>query len=158
MKAIALVDHLTESELVDKIRHEKDASVRDKYRAILWIHQGESRGAVAKRLGIGCNTLYRWVMRYNTSGESGLHRQPGQGRKKTLTPEIVDEIKDWVNAEEGVWTLKRMMLKLEESEGICVTQQAIWYALKASGWSWKTGRPSNPKGDKDAQEAFKKGD
>lgn len=157
MRAIALADHLTESELVDKIRHEKDASVRDRYRAILWIHEGESRGAVARRLGIGCNTLYRWVKRYNRLGESGLHHQPGQGRKKILTPEIVEKIKSWVNGEEGVWTLKRMKLKLEEAEGICVTQQAIWYALKDSGWSWKTGRPTNPEGDKDAQEAFKKG-
>ncbi|MBD3183478.1 helix-turn-helix domain-containing protein [Candidatus Poribacteria bacterium] len=157
MKAIALLEHVTESELAEKIRHEKDASVRDKYRAILWIYQGESRVEIAKRLGIGNNTLYRWVKRYNTSGESGLHRQPGQGRNPILTPDKVEKIKDWVSEGEGVWTLKRMMLKLEESEGICVTQQAIWYALQDSGWSWKTGRPTNPKGDKDAQEAFKKG-
>ena len=157
MKAIALSDHLTESELAEKIRHEKDASVRDRYRAILWIHEGESRGVVAKRLGIGCNTLYRWVKRYNSSGESGLHRQPGQGRKRTLTPETVEKIKGWVKAEEGVWTLKRISLKLAEEEGICVTQQAIWHRLHESRWSWKTGRPTNPEGDKEEQEAFKKG-
>ncbi|MBD3180694.1 hypothetical protein GF312_00275, partial [Candidatus Poribacteria bacterium] len=74
-----------------------------------------------------------------------------------ITSEIVEKIKSWVNAEEGVWTLKRMMLKLEEKEDICVTQQAIWYALEDSGWSWKTGRPTNPEVDKDEQEAFKKG-
>jgi transposase len=158
MKAIALANHLTESELVEKIRQEKDASVRDRYRAILWIYQGESRGDIAKRLGIGCNTLYRWVKRYNSSGESGLHRQPGQGRKRILTPERVEKIKGWVNAEDGVWTLKRISLKLEEEEGISVTQQAIWHRLHESSWSWKTGRPSNPEGDKDEQEAFKKGD
>ncbi len=118
MKAIALVDHHTELELAEKIRREKDASVRDRYRAILWIHQGESRGEIAKCLGIGCNTLYRWVKRYNSNGESGLHRQPGQGRKRTLTPERVEKIKGWVKAEEGVWTLKRMSLKLEEEESI----------------------------------------
>ena len=157
MKAIALVEHLTESELIEKIRHEKDASVRDRYRAILWIHQGESRGDVAKRLGIGCNTLWRWVKGYNSGGESGIHRQPGQGRKRTLTPERVEKIKGWVNAEEGVWTLRRMKLKLEEAEGIAVTQQAIWHRLHESRWSWKTGRPTNPEGDKDLQEAFKKG-
>jgi len=157
MKAIALADHLTESELEEKIRHERDASVRDRYRAIHWVHQGESRGEVAKRLGIGCNTLYRWVKRYNSSGESGLHRQPGQGRRRTITPDKVEKIKGWVNAEEGVWTLKRMSIKLAKEEGISVTPQAIWYRLRESRWSWKTGRPTNPEGDKDAQEAFKKG-
>lgn len=157
MRAIALVDHLTEPELAENIRHEKDASVRDRYRAILWIHEGESRGKIAKRLGISCNTLCRWVKRYNSSGGSGLHQQPGQGRKRTLTPEKVEKIKGWVKAEEGVWTLKRIMLKLAEGEGISVTQQAIWYRLRESRWSWKTGRPANPEGDKEAQEAFKKG-
>lgn len=157
MKAIGLADHLTESELTEKIHHAKDASVRDRYRAILWIHQGESRGEIARHFGIGCNTLYRWVKRYNSSGEPGLHRRPGQGRKRTITPDRVGRIKGWVSAEEGVWTLKRMSIKLAEEEGISVTPQAIWYRLRESRWSWKTGRPTNPEGDKEAQEAFKKG-
>ena len=156
MKAIALVDHLTDSELTEKIRHEKDSSVRDRYRAILWIQQGASRDEIAKRLGIGCNTLCRWVERYNSSGESGFHRQPGQGRKRTITPEKVEKIKGWVNSVEGVWTLNRMSIKLADEEGISVTPQAIWYRLRESRWSWKTGRPTNPEGDKDAQEAFRK--
>ena len=71
--------------------------------------------------------------------------------------ELVEKIKNWVDAEEGVWTLKRMMLRLAEGEGITVTQQAIWHRLHESRWSWKTGRPTNPEGNKDAQEAFKKG-
>lgn len=157
MRAIALADHLTESELVEKIRHERDASVRDRYRAILWIYQGESRGAVAKRLGIGRNTLCRWVKRYNSERDSGLHQQPGQGRKRIITPETVEQIKEWVREGEGIWTLKRICLKLAEA-GISTTQQAIWYRLRESRWSWKTGRPTNPEGDKVEQEAFQKGD
>ncbi len=157
MKAISLSEHLTESELLEKIRHEKDSFVRDRCRAILWVYQGESRGKIAKRLGIGCNTLYRWVQRYNSLGESGFYRQSGQGRNRTITPEKVEKIKAWVNEEEGVWTLKRMQLRLAESEGISVTPQAIWYRLRESNWSWKTGRPTYPKGDSEAQKAFKKG-
>ena len=68
----------------------------------------------------------------------------------------MEKLKEWVNEEEGVWTLKRMQLRLAEAEDTSVTQQAIWYRLKAARWSWKTGRPTNPKGDKEAQEAFKK--
>ena len=157
MKAVPLADHLTESELTEKIRHGKDGSVRDRYRAILRIHQGESRSCIAKRPGIGRGTLWRWVKRYNSMCESGLHHQPGQGKKLVLTPEKIEKIKQWVNEEEGVWTLKRIQFRLSESEGISVTEQAIWYRLKQAGWSWKTGRPTNPEGDKEAQEAFKKG-
>ena len=157
MKAIPLADHLTDCELIEKIRHEKDASVRDRYRAILWLQQGDSRVSVAKRLGIGRSTLWRWVKRYNSMFEPGLHRQPGQGRKRTITPDKVEKIKIWVSENEGVWTLKRMQIKLAEEEGISVTQQAIWYRLKKARWSWKTGRPTNPESDKEAQEAFKKG-
>jgi len=48
MKPIPLADHLTESELRERIHNEKDASIRDKYRALLWISQGISRTGVAK--------------------------------------------------------------------------------------------------------------
>ena len=157
MKAIALSNHLTESELVDRIRSARDASMRDRYRALLWILQGEKRGEIADRLGVTRTTIREWVERYNKEGEAGLHQQPGQGRKRTITPEKVEKIKGWVSAEEGVWTLKRMSIKLAEEEGISVTPQAIWYRLRESRWSWKTGRPTNPEGDREAQEAFKKG-
>ena len=118
MKAIALADHLTEWELIEKIRHEKASSVGDRYRAILWLQQGKSRDEIAERLGVGCNTVCRWVKGYNSSGETGLHPQPGQGRKRTITPEKVEQIKGWVNSVEGVWTLNRMSIKLADEEGI----------------------------------------
>lgn len=156
MKAIALSNHLTESELADRIHSARDASIRDRYRALLWILQGENRGKIARRLGVTRTTIREWVERYNKEGDAGLHQKPGQGRKRTITPEKVEKIKGWVNAEEGVWTLNRMRIKLKEEEGISVSQQAIWYRLQESKWSWKTGRPTNPKGDKDLQEAFRK--
>lgn len=156
MKAILLVEHLTEEELQERIRSEKDANLRDKYRAILWILQGVPRNEVAERLGVERETIYNWVKRYNAEGEDGLFRKPGQGRKRTLTEEKVEEIKRWVTEEGGVWTLEKMRVKLEQEEGIEVTQQAIWYRLRESRWSWKTGRQSNPEKDEKAQEDFKK--
>lgn len=157
MKAIELANHLTKSELIDRIRREKDSSIRDKYRAFLWILEGKKRAEIARCLGVSRTSIQQWVKRYNTQGESGLHRKAGQGRKPIITPDKVEKIKEWVSEGEGVWTLKRMSLMLSEEEGISVTQQAIWYRLHESRWSWKTGRPTNPKGDKDAQESFKKG-
>lgn len=157
MRPIPLADHLTESELEERTRHERDGDVRDKYRALLWILQGEERGEVAKRLGVSRIAIRKWVKRYNSEGESGLRRKAGQGRKRTLTPDKVEKIKQWVSEEKGIWTLKRMRLRLAVEEGISVTQPAIWHRLKESRWSWKTGRPSNPEADREAQEAFKKG-
>jgi len=157
MKAIELANHLTKSELRDRIRREKDSSIRDKYRAFLWILEGKKRVEIAKDLGVSRTSIQQWVKRYNGSGESGLLRRPGQGRKQIITPDKVEKIKGWVSEGEGVWTLKRMSLMLWAEDGISVTQQAIWYRLHKSRWSWKTGRPTNPEGDKDAQESFKKG-
>lgn len=156
MKAIPLANHLTESELEDRIRSARDASIRDKYRAFLWILQGEKRREISKRLGVSRISIQNWVERYNSEGESGLLRKSGQGRKRTITPDKVERIKEWVREGGGVWTLKRMRLKLAETEGISVSHQAIWSRLKESKWSWKTGRPTNPEGNKEAQEAFKK--
>jgi len=97
----------------------------------------------------------RWVKRYTSGGETEFSRKPGQGRKRTLTPDKVEKIKTWVTEEGGVWTLEKMRVKLEHEEGISVTQQAIWYRLKESDWSWKTGRVSNPEKDEKAGEAFR---
>jgi transposase len=155
MKGIELADHLTEQELEDRIRSARDAAIRDRYRALLWILQGEKRGEIARRLGVTRTTIREWVKRYNREGEAGLHQKLGQGRKRTITPEQVEKIKEWVKAEEGVWTLKRIRIKLEKEEGVSVTQQAIWYRLRESRWSWKTGRPTNPEGDRELQEAFR---
>jgi transposase len=156
MTAIPLANHLTETELQDKIHTEKDASMRDKYRALLWILQGEKRCEVASRLGVNEATLYHWITRYNADGEEGLTRKPGQGRKRTLTEDKVQMIKAWVTDEDGVWTLKKMSVRLKTEVGVEVTPQAIWYRLKDAEWSWKTGRPTNPNKDEEAIETFKK--
>ncbi len=70
MKAIPLANHLTESELEDRIRSAKDASIRDKCRAFLWILQGEKRREIANRLGVSRISIQNWVKRYNSEGMS----------------------------------------------------------------------------------------
>ena len=156
MRPIPLANRLTETELQQRIGKEKDASVRDKYRALLWILQGKQRIEIAKLLGVSTNIIGKWVERYNTEGESGLHRKPGQGRKRTVTPDSVEKLKEWIKQEGGIWTLDKMSYRLLSKEGISVTPQTIWYRLKESGWSWKTGRIRNPQANEDEQEAFKK--
>lgn len=157
MRAIPLANHLSQQQLQERIRSTKDAALRDKYRAILWLSQGERRKEVAKRLGITLKTLWQWVVRYNEEGEEGLKRKKGQGRKRVLDERRMEMIKEWISKEGGVWTLEKMALRLKEEEGIEVTPQAIWYRLKEERWSWKTARPYNPKRDKGKEEAFKKG-
>jgi transposase len=154
--AIKPANHLSEEELQQRIRSEKDANKRDRYRAILWILQGRKRIDIARELGVKRLTIYKWVIRYNQEGESGFSRKPGQGDKRTLTPDKVEKIKQWVSEEGGLWTLDKMRIRLMTEEGISVTPQAIWYRLKESGWSWKTGRPKNPKANKQEQSDFKK--
>ena len=91
MKAIPLANHLTESELEDRIRSAKDASIRDRCRAFLWILQGEKRREIAKRLGVSRISIQNWVKRYNSEGESGLPRKSGQGRKRIITPKCLPD-------------------------------------------------------------------
>ncbi|HGJ66824.1 TPA: transposase [bacterium] len=153
--AIRPANHLSEEELQQRIDSEKDADKRDKYRAILWVLQGRKRIDVAKELGVERLAIYKWIIRYNQEGEPGLCRKSGQGDKRTLTPDKVEKIKQWVT-EEGVWTLDKMRIRLMSEEGISVTPQAIWYRLKESRWSWKTGRPSNPDANEQEQTDFKK--
>lgn len=149
-------NHLSEEELQQRIHCEKDAGKRDKYRAILWLLQGKKRIDIAKELGVKRLAIYKWVKRYNQEGESGLSRKPGQGDKRTLTPDKIEKIKQWVSEEQGIWTLDKMRIRLMSEEGISVTSQAIWYRLRESRWSWKTGRIRNPQANEEEQAAFKK--
>ena len=43
-------NHLTESEIADRLHSARDASMRDRYRALLWILRGEKRGEIANRI------------------------------------------------------------------------------------------------------------
>jgi len=70
MKGIELADHHTEQELEDRIRSARDAAIRDRYRALLWILQGEKRGEIGRRLGVTRTTIREWVKRYNREGDS----------------------------------------------------------------------------------------
>jgi transposase len=81
-----------------------------KYRAILWLLQGKKRIDIAKELGVKRLAIYKWVKRYNQEGESGLSRRPGQGDKRTLTPDKIEKIKQWVSEEQGIWTLDKMRI------------------------------------------------
>ena len=146
---------IREEEIQEKINQEKDATKRDKYRALLWKYQGKPIKKIAEILGTCRKTIYRWIKGYESTGEASISQTPGRGRKPELTPDKVEKIKTWVTQEGGVWTLEKMRVRLEQEEGISVTQQAIWYRLKESRWSWKTGRKSNPKKDEKAQEAFR---
>lgn len=149
------MNSFTNQDIQEKINQEKDASKRDKYRALLWRNAGESIQEISRLLGVCRKTISRWLKRYDIEGDSGFSQKPGRGRKRKLTPDKIEKIKTWVTEEGGVWTLEKMVVRLQEEEGISVTQQAIWYRLQESNWSWKTGRPSNPKKNEKAQEAFR---
>ena len=154
--AATLANHLSKEQIEERVKSTEGGWLRDKYRALLWLLQGETYRAVARRLGIDLSTLVRWVQRYNAQGEKGLYRKRGQGKKRVLNSERMQKIKQWVSEEKGGWTLERMKVRLKEEEGIEVSPQGIWYRLREEKWSWKTGRPSYPKADKKEKEAFKK--
>ena len=63
---------IQDEEIQKRINQEKDASKRDKYRALLWKNQGELGQEISRLLGVCRKTIYRWLKRYNTEGESGF--------------------------------------------------------------------------------------
>lgn len=126
MIPIPLASHLTESELQQRIDKEKDVSVKDKYRALLWILQRKQRSEIAKLLGVSTSIIYKWVKRYNSEGESGLRRQKGQGRKRTMTPDKVEKLKECVNQEEGLWTLSKMKTFISRGNIYNSTSDLVW--------------------------------
>ena len=67
--AATLANHLSKEQLEEKVKSTKEGWLRDKYRVLLWLLQGETYRAVARRLGIDLSTLVGWVQKGITHKE-----------------------------------------------------------------------------------------
>jgi transposase len=104
------------------------------------------------------------VVRYNADGLAGLYDRPKGRPQRKLTPAQEVELKALVlrgpdPERDGIsrWTLADLCRLVEARFGPSYHPGALWKVLRRLGLSWQKARPSHPKGDPAAREAFKKG-
>jgi len=154
--------HFAAEELAARIRSETDAKVARRLAAVRLALLGQTPEQVGPHVLLSARQVRTWVRRYNASGPDGLLDKKGRGRKGPLTPEQEQRLKRRVlagpTAADGVCTLRGEDVRriLEEEFGVLRGLQAVYNLLHRLGLEPLRPRPRHPKGDPDAQEAFKK--
>jgi transposase len=141
----------------------RDAGQARRLLAIAAVVDGESRAEAAKVGGMDRQTLRDWVIRFNAQGPDGLVNKPSPGGPSKLSDEhkafltrIVEE--GPLPAIHGVvrWRACDLIMRLYEEFGISVSDDTVYRALKALGFSHVSARPRAYKQDPEEIDAFKK--
>jgi transposase len=141
-------------------------NVRHSHRilAIRDVLRGEPRGAVCERYGVTRENLRHWVSWYNESGVDGLKDEVRSGRPKPLPVEKILPFKARIEAQPDIkkdghtrWRAVDIQRVLRAEYGVTYTSlHGVRKLCHALGLSYITARPTHPKHDAEAIEAFKK--
>jgi transposase len=151
------------AELRKLARRERDGKVTSRLLAIAAVLDGANRTVAARQAGMDRQTLRDWVHRFNAQGVAGLSNAPKGRPKRRLTESQEAEIRArvlkgpdpetdglvrWRCVDIQTWIAERYEVKLHVR-----TVGSLLHRLKLSHVSV---RPLHPKGDAEAQSAFKK--
>jgi transposase len=141
-------------------------NVRHSHRilAIRDVLRGEPRVDICERYGVTRENLRHWVSWYNASGVDGLKDEVRSGRPKALPAAKISTFKARIVAQPDVkkdghtrWRAVDIQRVLSEEYGVTYTSlYGVRKLCHALGLSYITARPTHPKHDAEAIEAFKK--
>lgn len=158
-KTIQLRTHHTVDELKAAVKTSTDPGQKNRLRAIIKLKQGDTRTTVARDFVVRNNTITDWVSRYNDGGIPALKMSQG-GRPEgnpTWDTDIFEALVSEVSTNDKYWSAPLMQDWIQQQYGKEVPESTIYYHLKIHNLSYKSARPSPYKGNKETQEAFKKG-
>jgi len=113
---------------------------------IIWrATQGQRVPAIAHSLDVAEATVRRWLTRFNAAGLEGLTDLPRSGRPATYPAEQVGAVlaaalakPDDLGLPFGAWTLDRLVVYLQEQQGITMKRSRVGEVLAAEGLRWYT--------------------
>ena len=158
---MTVADHLTLSELEQRVKKAKDPVERTRFLAVYHAKRGLTAKEIAK---ITLHTT-RWVQqvvrRYNQEGPEALkdkrHTNPGQRPK--LTPEEQKRVLEALQGpppDGGLWTGPKLRAWVERELGKRLSLYPIYRLLHEMGFSLRVPRPQHRKREEEAQVEFKK--
>lgn len=156
-----LVNHLTEEEIKEKIRKEKE-SWRARRWMIIWNVKVDCRPAeeIAKHLGVSRQQVLKIVNLYNKEGAQAIETEGKGGRYNSYLTE--QEEKEFLapfieKAKLGqIASAKQIKQEFEKRVNTKVEKSTVYRLLDRHNWRKIAPRPSHPKTNPVEQEEFKK--
>ena len=113
-------------------------------RAVGALTHGMSVADVASAYRVDRTTLFRWRQRYDSAGETGLHRRGGSGRPRKLTElaedvwqEIVLQPASAFGFETDLWTVRRVHQVLCREYDAVISRDTVWRRLREAGLTYQ---------------------
>jgi len=163
-RALTIRTDLPAEELRRLARREKDRAAAARMQAIAGALEGLPRAEAARLAGMERQALRDAVLRYNAEGLAGLHDRPRSGRRPRLTEEqraalrrVVLDGPDVEVTGLSAWTLAELCREVEARWGVAYHPSHMGKLMHQLDLSWQKARPSHPKADAAAREAFAKG-
>src|ERR687895_607292 len=164
MPAPALRQDLPPTQLRRLAGQERDRRAAMRLLAIAHALDGFSRAEAARLAGMERQALRDAVLRYNAEGLAGLHDRPRSGRRPRLDEEqraaLRQVVLDGPEVETtglSAWTLAELCREVEERWGVSYHLGHMSKLVRRLGLPRQKARPSHPKADAAAREAFAKG-
>jgi transposase len=146
--------------LEQRVKSEKNAKQRDRYRAVLLAIEGREGDDIALCIGRSPRFVDEWAARYRRGGIDALQGKKYPGRKPKLTPQQEEQLKARLDAgprrDDGVCTLrgKDICRIIEKEFGVVHTLGGIYDVLRRIGYSSLVPRPRHRKNDPEAMKQF----
>jgi transposase len=145
---------LREADYQEAVRRYKNMRVngheRQRYHALILVHQGYSYREVGQILLVDEETISRWMRQYQERGLGGLKKAPGWGGEhgqRELSAEQVEDLKRILREEArpgtrvgSGWTNKAVRHLLGERFGVQYCKSGVRKLFAHLGWSYQRGR------------------
>lgn len=158
MSYITVKGHDTIDELRKKLKKAADEAYKTRLKTILLAQKGKKRYEIVGQLTVSPGSVTRWLKRYNDTGTAGLLSNKGgrpEGNPKWDSALFEDLAKEIDRG--GYWSIPRMQAWLHEHHQKEIPEQTVWYRMDQLHYSYKSARPHPVQGNKEKQDAFKKG-
>jgi len=163
-KRLAIRDDRSAAELRRLARREPDRAAACRMQAIAGALEGLTRAEAARLAGMERQALRDAVVRYNAEGLAGLHDRPRPGSKPRLDEarraalrQLVLDGPEVEATGVSAWTLAGLCREVETRWGVRYHEGHMSKLVRALGLSRQKARPSHPKANPAAREAFAKG-
>jgi transposase len=149
------------AELQRRVRCERNAKQRDRYRAVLLAIEGEATKAIMAKLGRSRGFVQTWVYVYRDGGLEAIHEAPRSGQPPKLSADQIAELRQRLDAgpdpAAGQSALRGQDVRrlMEEQFGVKYSLSGAYQLLHRLNYVPLRPRPKNPKQDVQAVEQWR---